>query len=132
MFKKGEEKSGIKAFLSSDVNFEGKFVFKGTVNLDCKLTGEVFSEDGTLIIGEDGEINGVVEVKHLMLKGKIDGDIKAEKLEVFSTGKIIGKIVTNSIFIQAGAIFEGECSMLKTSVEHNNEVSSPKVVKKIN
>jgi cytoskeletal protein CcmA (bactofilin family) len=131
MFKKGEEKGGIKAFLSSDVMFEGKFVFKGTVNLDCKLVGEVFSEDGMLIVGEDGEIQGTVEVKHLLLKGKIEGDIKVEKLEVFSSGKIIGKVITNSIFMQAGAIFEGECSMLKTNVEHN-EVTSPKVVKKIN
>jgi len=131
MFKKGEDKGGIKAFLSSDVMFEGKFVFKGTVNLDCKIIGEIFSEDGTLIVGEDGEINGMVEVKHLMLKGKVEGDIKTEKLEVFSTGKIIGKVFTNSIFIQAGAIFEGECSMLKNNVEHN-DVQSPKVVKKIN
>ncbi len=131
MFKKGEDKGGLKAFLSSDVKFEGKFIFKGTVNLDCKIIGEIFSEDGMLIVGEDGEINGNVEVKHLILKGKIEGEIKAEKLEVFSSGKILGKIFTNSIFIQAGAIFEGECSMLKTNIEHSEQIS-PKVVKKIN
>lgn len=134
MFKKDDDK-GVKAFLSSDVDFEGKFIFKGIANLDCKFSGEIFSEEGTLIVGEEADITGKVEVKNLVNKGKIEGEIKTDKLENFTPGKIIGKIITNTIFIQNGAIFDGECSMVKKTAavsDNKEEVDSPKIVKKFN
>jgi len=134
MFKKDGDK-GVRAFLSEDVDFEGKFIFKGTANLDCKFTGEIFSAEGTLIVGEEADIKGKIEVENLVNKGKIEGELKTDKLENFTPGKIIGSIVTNTIFIQNGAIFDGECSMLKNDTINANPVKDtevPKIVKKFN
>ncbi len=137
MFKKDDDK-GIKAFLSEDVNFEGKFIFKGTANLDCKFTGEIYSSEGTLMVGEKSEIRGKIEVKNLINKGRIEGIVKCDKLENFTPGKIIGKIFTNELFIQIGALFDGECSMLKGSISKSEDeeaftdAESPKILKKFN
>lgn len=138
MFKKDDAK-GIKAFLSEDVNFEGKFVFNGTANLDCKFNGEIYSESGTLIVGESAEIKGDIEIKSLINKGNIEGTIKAEKIENFTPGRIVGKIITNSFFNQLGAIFDGTVVMLEhkhvdTEITDKNEKNNPlneKIVKKL-
>jgi cytoskeletal protein CcmA (bactofilin family) len=135
MFKKDDDK-GIKAFLTKDVTFEGKFIFNGTANIDCKFSGEIYSENGTVIIGESAVIKGTIEVKSLINKGNIEGTVKAEKIENFTPGKIIGKIITNTFFNQLGAIFDGSIYMLQpkeideiSEDEVNN--SNEKIVKKL-
>ena len=43
--------SNENALLGKGADFQGKLTFEGTVRIDGRFTGEIFS-DGTLIIGE--------------------------------------------------------------------------------
>ncbi len=113
MLGKKDDSKEIKAFIGKDCKFEGKFFFKGTVKIDGIFEGDIISEKGILIVGETSEIKGLIEVGTLINKGKIEGDIKAEKIENFVPGSIIGNIEVNSLFIQNGSIFDGECKMVK-------------------
>ncbi len=126
--KKDKDPGEIKAFIGKDCKFEGKFIFKGSVKIDGILEGEIFSESGTLIVGDTAIINGTIKVGNVINKGKIEGDIEADKIENFVPGSIIGNIRTNSIFVQAGAIFDGECRMIKAK-EKQEFVESDKIKK---
>ncbi len=107
------------------------YLFNGTANLDCKFTGEIKSETGTLIVGESADIRGKLHIKHLINKGKIDGDIFAEKIENFAPGKIIGNVKSKSFFNQLGAVFDGKCNMLDEKESGNLTIDNEKIVKKL-
>ncbi len=48
--------SEVTTLLGRGSEFEGKLSFEGTVRIDGKLSGEIFTDD-TLIIGEGAEVN---------------------------------------------------------------------------
>jgi cytoskeletal protein CcmA (bactofilin family) len=104
-------KDEINAFLGKDTEFEGKFSFTGTVRIDGKLSGEIFS-NGTLIIGESAVIKAAIRVADVIMSGEVHGDIFAEnKIEITTPGKLYGNIKTPKLVIEEGVIFEGNCMM---------------------
>ena len=127
--KKDKSDNEIKAFIGKDCKFEGRFIFKGTVKIDGIFEGEVTSENGTLIVGDTAVINGIIKVGNVINKGKIEGEIEADKIENFVPGSIIGNITTNSLFVQAGAIFDGKCTMIKN--KQNQEYHESDKIKKL-
>lgn len=115
MLKKGKEAGGgndeINAFLGKGTDFNGKLVFEGTVRLDGKFSGEIFSP-GILIIGESAIINADISVNTLILSGELTGNIEAKaRVEIHAPGKVFGNITTPVLVIDEGVIFEGGCVM---------------------
>lgn len=115
MLKKGKEAGGgndeINAFLGKGTDFNGKLAFEGTVRLDGKFSGEIFSP-GILIIGESAIINADISVNTLILSGELTGNIEAKaRVEIHAPGKVFGNITTPVLVIDEGVIFEGGCVM---------------------
>lgn len=116
LFKKGNSKTSPPpeeniAFLGKDTVLEGKISFKGVLRLDGKFDGEIF-ESGTLIVGETAIVKGKFDVNTIVIHGLVEGEIYArERVEIHSTGKLYGNLVTPIISINEGGIFEGHCKM---------------------
>ena len=88
-----------------------EIVFEGALAVEGYLAGVVCSPDGTLILGERGEIDGDIRVKVAIVHGLVRGDIHATgKVELGSTSRVIGDIETPELAIQPGAVFEGRCA----------------------
>ena len=102
----------ITALLGSGTRFDGKLTFEGSVRIDGEFHGEILSND-VLILGEGSEIHAEVRVGTLIVQGgEIHGDIHAsEQVEIHYPGRVHGNIVSPSLFIDKGVIFEGECRM---------------------
>ncbi len=101
----------IKAFLGEGTDFKGILTFEGTVRVDGKMEGEIFTKD-TLIVGESAAINAEIQVHTIVISGVVRGNINATgKVEVHSPGKVFGNIKTPSLFIEEGVIFDGNCVM---------------------
>jgi cytoskeletal protein CcmA (bactofilin family) len=101
----------ISAFLGKDTFFEGKMTFEGVFRLEGKFEGEIF-ESGILIIGETAIVKGKVGVNTIIINGLLEGEVFARgKVEIHSTGKFYGTLVTPALIINEGGIFEGECKM---------------------
>ena len=111
----------INAFLGKDTEFEGKFSFTGTVRVDGKISGEIFS-NGTLIVGESAVINSRIQVADILISGEVHGDILAErKIEITVPGKLFGNIKTPKLVLEEGVIFEGNCSMKNLKQETDQD-----------
>jgi len=118
-------KDEINAFLGKDTEFEGKFSFTGTVRIDGKFSGEIFSS-GTLIIGESAVIKSKVHVGDMIISGEVHGDIVAEnKIEINVPGKLFGNIQTPKLVIKEGVIFEGNCTMQGLEKETHYKTALP-------
>lgn len=101
----------ISAFLGKETLFEGKMTFRGVFRLDGKFEGEIF-ESGTLIVGESALIKGKISVNVMIINGRVEGDLRAaERVEIHSTGKFSGTLVTPVLIINEGGAFNGHCEM---------------------
>src|SRR3954471_2668668 len=101
----------VTTLLGRGSEFEGKLSFEGTVRVDGKLSGEIFSDD-VLIIGEGAEVNAEINVGAIIIEGSVHGNIHAKRsVEIRTPGRVRGNIATPSLYIEKGVIFDGQCQM---------------------
>ena len=107
----GGEFGEIHAYLGKGSRVSGKLNFEGTVRVDGQVEGEISAQD-TLIVGERAVVTAQINGNTVVIRGKVTGDINARKrVEIRAPGKLFGNIVTPSLVIHEGVIFEGHCSM---------------------
>src|ERR1044071_3446326 len=101
----------ITTLLGRGASFEGKLTFEGTVRIDGRFKGEVFSDD-VLVIGEGAIAEAEIDVGEIIVQGTVLGNIKAKRaIEVHAPGRIKGDIHTPSLQIDKGVMFEGRSFM---------------------
>jgi cytoskeletal protein CcmA (bactofilin family) len=101
----------ITTLLGRGATFEGKLTFEGTVRIDGRFRGEVFSDD-VLVIGEGAIVEAEVDIGEVIIQGTVVGNIKAKRsIEIHAPGRVKGDIHTPSLQIDKGVIFEGRSFM---------------------
>src|SRR5262249_22326624 len=94
-------------YLGKGSRVSGKLNFDGTVQVDGHVEGEMSVQE-TLILGEGAVVTAQISSNTVVIKGQVTGDINARKrVEIFAPGKLFGNIVTPSLVIHEGVIFEG-------------------------
>ena len=109
--KKGEPRKvtidEAKTILGSNAVFKGELNFKNTLCIDGKFEGKVKTSD-KLIVAEKGDVRADIEAGIVICKGKIRGNIIAsQRVEICSTGKILGDVHTPALMIELGAVILG-------------------------
>lgn len=90
---------------------EGRLSFVGTLVLNGKFRGELFSSD-TLLVGETGQVEAEVQVGIAIVSGQVIGNIMArERVELKGSARIFGDIVTPVLVLEEGVVFDGRCKM---------------------
>lgn len=101
----------INTLLGKGATFEGKLTFEGTVRVDGKLKGEVFSDD-VLIVGEGATVEAEIDIGEIIIQGTVIGNIRAKRsIEIHAPGRVKGDLQTPSLQIDKGVIFEGRSFM---------------------
>lgn len=101
----------ITTLLGRGATFEGKLTFDGTVRIDGRFKGEVFSDD-TLVIGEGAIVEAEIEIGEIIIQGTVVGNIKAMRsIEIHAPGRVKGDLHTPSLQIDKGVVFEGRSFM---------------------
>lgn len=113
----------VTTLLGRGSEFEGKLTFEGTVRIDGKLSGEIFSDD-VLIIGEGAEVKAEINVGSIVIEGSVQGNVTAKRsVEIHAPGKVRGNITTPSLYIEKGVIFDGNCQMESSATAAQRGVS---------
>ena len=117
----------VNAFIGKSSEFVGKLTFEGTVRIDGRVDGEIFSK-GTLIIGPGADIKAKINVDVVIISGNIHGDIMARKrVELRAPAKLYGNIYTPSLVVEQGVIFEGKSKMEDLSFDDAGGVKTESV-----
>jgi cytoskeletal protein CcmA (bactofilin family) len=112
--KKKENADHISTLLGVGTTIEGNLTFKDTIRLDGAVNGKIFSEKGTLIIGERAVVEAQIRVGTAIVKGTVNGHIQAvDRIDVYPPAKITGDIQAPVISIETGVFFNGKCNMVK-------------------
>lgn len=109
--RKLQDSPRIDTIIGPSSNIEGKISATGTVRIDGKYTGDIFTDED-VIVGENGVINGNINARNVSISGKVDGNVLCKGLlEILPSGHLDGDIEVKKISISDGAVFKGKCSM---------------------
>ncbi|MGQ9621000.1 MAG: bactofilin family protein [Bacteroidales bacterium] len=100
--------------ISQGTDITGDVKSNGDIRIDGSLTGNLITR-GKVVIGPTGKIKGEVTCKNSEISGVIEGKITVNQLlNLKSSSKILGDIVTSKLAIEPGARFTGTCKMNET------------------
>jgi len=108
---KRESENEILSFLGEGVEFKGELSFASGIRVDGSVNGKIHSES-CLVIGPKGKVNADIDIRRVSINGEFRGSIHAsDRVEIHKEGRVYGDITTPCLIIEAGAVFEGKCSM---------------------
>lgn len=94
-------------------------IIKGEINsavdirIDGSVEGTIFSK-GKVVVGEKGVVNGEIKASNIDIMGDVKGNIiSVNTLSLKASGVINGDISTQTLIIEQGAKFNGNCKMGK-------------------
>lgn len=101
----------LNALLGKGSEFQGKLTFEGSVRIDGRFTGEIFT-DGTLIIGEGAQVQAEIRVGSIAIYGNVTGNVTAnDAVELHAPASLRGNIASPALHIDKGVFFDGACQM---------------------
>lgn len=116
LFNAGKEnQSGINPntlnIINSGTSITGEVNTDADMRIDGSVKGYVHSK-ARLVLGQSSKIEGDIKAVNLEVGGVVNGNlIVSELLTIKSTAKINGDITSGKLIIEAGAEFNGKCSM---------------------
>ncbi len=101
----------LATIIGREGRFEGKIILKHSVRIDGRLKGQLETTE-TVTIGIDGEVEGDIKAKDVVVGGKVSGSVLANgKVTLESASKLSGDIKTKRLVIEEGALFNGAMEM---------------------
>ncbi|PSF12390.1 cell shape determination protein CcmA [Marinobacter fuscus] len=97
--------------ISGHTTVEGDVRFSGGLHVDGKIRGRVVAEEGSdavVRLSEVGEIVGDVIAPHIIINGKVKGDVQASAhLELAEKAVVTGNVYYQLIEMAIGATVNG-------------------------
>ncbi|MEM9621293.1 MAG: polymer-forming cytoskeletal protein [Pseudomonadota bacterium] len=106
----------------------GDIRFADQLFVSGKVTGNVLAdnEKATVVIGDEGCVNGEVRVPNIIINGLIEGDVYASnKVELAPQARVHGNLYYKLIEMQLGAVVDGQ-------LLHEQNVGDSKNVHQLN
>jgi cytoskeletal protein CcmA (bactofilin family) len=117
--KHGKPQNRIDTLIGAGSVIEGSVDFSGGMRIDGEVNGNVSAradKPSTLVLSEQGSVNGDVSVTHLVVNGVICGAVTAsEYLELHAKARVTGDVHYKILEIQVGAILEGRLININTA-----------------
>ena len=107
MKKSGFVENDNITLLAKGVLLRGEIRVEGTVRIDGRLEGDLHTT-GTVVIGEDGIVQGTITAGIIISSGKIKATVRAtERLQLLKTGLLVGKVHAPAFSMKTGRSFKG-------------------------
>jgi cytoskeletal protein CcmA (bactofilin family) len=111
---KNESNGSDFGLIGRGIEVTGDIGFTDRLQVEGKVTGKLYSESGTLGIGETGQVEAQVNVGTCVIHGSLQGDLVASsRVEIRRTGKVHGDVITPVLLVEEGAVFNGAIRMGK-------------------
>ena len=118
--------SGVTGVIDHGCEFEGKLCFHGTVRIGGAFRGEIYTPD-VLVIGEGARVNAQIDAGTVIISGEVNGSIRAKhRVEIHRPAIFRGDILTPSLSVDEGVIFEGSSKMAHATPNPKSFVDSAK------
>ena len=101
----------ITSVLGAGIIWQGSINGSGGVRVEGTFEGQVFLK-GLLVVGETGKVTCEnMRATSVIVAGAVKGNITTQKVEIRSTGRVWGDIVTTAFATEEGAFLRGQIRM---------------------
>ncbi len=108
------EKYEVTGVIEKGCEFEGKLCFEGMLRIGGTFRGEIFTND-VLVIGEGAKVHAEIQAGTIIINGEVIGNLVAKhRVEIHKPAVFRGNIVTPSLMVDEGVIFEGSSKMVSS------------------
>ena len=104
----------ITSVLGPGVIWHGSINGSGGVRIEGAFEGEIALR-GMLVVGETGRVTCEnIRANTVIVAGAVRGNITTQKLEIRSTGRVWGDVITTAFVTEEGAFLRGQIRMEET------------------
>jgi cytoskeletal protein CcmA (bactofilin family) len=102
----------LDTLVGTETVITGDIIFSGGLRVDGTIRGKVREQEGsqgTIIVGENGRIEGLVSATKVVLIGTIVGPVNASQfIELQTKARITGDLHYRSLEMHMGAVIDGK------------------------
>jgi cytoskeletal protein CcmA (bactofilin family) len=106
----------IDSLIGVGTTIEGDIRFSGGLRIDGRVKGNVVAEGesaSTLVVSEEAQVDGEINVSHLVVNGTVNGPIIAQEyLELQTKARVSGDVNYKRLEMQLGAIVRGQLAVI--------------------
>ena len=100
------------ATIGATMTLKGDLVGNENCVVLGKFEGSVILKENDIVIDESGQIEGSIVAKHVLVKGRVNGEIKGlDKVTIAATGCVQGTIAAPRVALEDGGKFKGMIDM---------------------
>lgn len=103
------------AWIGQGVNIEGKIVSTQDIRIDGRVEGSIEVGQHEVVLGSGSEVKADLNARSVLVGGTVTGDVTAsERIQIQSTGVLLGDVVTPRLVIHDGGILRGKADVAGT------------------
>ncbi len=95
------------AHIGKSVVIKGELSGSEDLYLDGEVEGTIELSGNSLTIGPNGRVRAHTHAKDVVIHGKVNGNVRADRVELKKSSLVTGDIVTQRVVIEDGAFFKG-------------------------
>jgi cytoskeletal protein CcmA (bactofilin family) len=100
--------TGEKSVIGNDLKIIGqglKIIGRGVLQVDGEIEGDVQAAE--VIVGEKGQVTGMVAGQQVIVRGRVSGTICGKTVALQASSNVDGDVHHMSLLIEQGAMFDG-------------------------
>ncbi len=107
----GQAPERVDSILGPGITWQGQLSGAGGVRIDGAFDGEI-AVRGIVVIGEQGRVTcEQIRANTVVISGSLKGNVTAHRVEITTTGRVWGDVVTISFSTEEGAFLRGKITM---------------------
>lgn len=119
--KKEEQPGEFETVIGPSVKVEGDFVSEGNVIVQGLVNGSLKTSRFVVVTGP-AKITADLTAANARIAGEVNGNVKvADRLELTGSARVNGDIDACILSVEAGAKFNGKCSMIDNASRQRAE-----------
>ena len=112
--------SNEKSVIGNDLKIIGqglKIIGRGVLQVDGEIEGDVQAAE--VIVGEKGQVTGMVAGRQVVVRGKVSGVICGRTIALQASANVDGDLHHMSLLIEQGAMFDGRSRRAASETDLN-------------
>ena len=99
------------SLIDRNSSFDGVFKSDRDLRIEGEARGTVECQ-GTLFVAEGGVVTATVDAENVAVAGELTGEVRCRgRLQVMPSGRLRGRVMTRTLVVNEGAIYEGQLEM---------------------
>jgi cytoskeletal protein CcmA (bactofilin family) len=97
------------ACISQGIKIKGEITGSEDLFVDGPIEGKLNLSNASLTVGPNGTVKADIVAREVIVRGRVEGKIQGrERVQLWSTGQVIGEVQTQRLAIEDGALLRGK------------------------